>query len=321
MYAIIETKDDIISLVQIINAEEGFLKYVKNSIVKYDYNFIQNMSYDIFKKNKVFNGGKYLIKHKNKMFFVEKNIQTNKGFIYNNISYEIKIIVEWQLILNKAIINEDNDISCNIINPDPISNKFNENTINHEFNIKDIVSDSNICIIGEELNIKIMLIFNLLDKYSNDIEFMNNTLVITSNETTAAYYKHKYPTIITTHKYDLDLITESLKNKNGALIFDNCLKISGTDTDFEMFLNSNKLFILSMQYPLPINKIYREKFDYILLLAQNQISIQKKIYHHYANIFFSSFDLFTDLMKKYAYDYNCVIMNDNKVYKYKIQNI
>jgi len=79
---------------------------------------------------------------------------------------------------------------------------------------------------------------------------------------------------------------------------------------FELLFNGRHYhltFILTMQYPLGITPDLRTNFDYVFLLADDNINNLKKIFEHYAGCF-PNFDSFRQVYKQLTEDYGVMVL-------------
>lgn len=103
MFAIIENKDKNKSIVNFVNTSQDFLDYVKKEIKNDNFIYLTNISLSEIEDEKIFKNNKYLINYNdNKIIYVEKIINIDRGYIYNSRRIEVNILGEWKLIDNKV---------------------------------------------------------------------------------------------------------------------------------------------------------------------------------------------------------------------------
>jgi hypothetical protein len=101
------------------------------------------------------------------------------------------------------------------------------------------------------------------------------------------------------------------------LLMDDCLADNANwkkdDELRKIFMNGRHYYltyILTMQYPLGIGPDLRTNIDYVILLADNNIDNQMRMYKSFCGIF-PSFYAFKEVFLKLTDDYGCMII-DNK---------
>jgi hypothetical protein len=113
-------------------------------------------------------------------------------------------------------------------------------------------------------------------------------------------------------------IKEMKKPKDDSLmlIMDDCMSSKGTwlkdPNILELFFNGRHhhiSFILTMQFSLGIPPEMRSNFDYIFLLAEDQVSNRKRLYEHYAGIF-PTFDIFQQVFTDITENYGILVINN-----------
>ena len=102
MFAIIENKEKNKSIVNFVNTVQDFLDYVKKEIKNDNFIYLTNISLNEIEDEKIFKNNKYLINYNdNKIIYVEKIINIDRGYIYNSKRIEVNILGQWKLISNK----------------------------------------------------------------------------------------------------------------------------------------------------------------------------------------------------------------------------
>jgi hypothetical protein len=161
---------------------------------------------------------------------------------------------------------------------------------------------------------------------------------------TYIYYEFKSETIKRLLDRQTDLIDkakEKKKNENkdintkAFIVMDDCLASKGEwakdQTVAELLMNGRHYhitYILTMQFPLGIKPELRCNFDYVFLLANDNISDQKRLYEHYAGIF-PNFEAFKQVFAQLTADYGCMVLVNrdanadffDKVYYYKAPDL
>ena len=115
------------------------------------------------------------------------------------------------------------------------------------------------------------------------------------------------------------------KNDSLMLIMDDCMSSKGTwlkDPNIqELFFNGRHhhlSFILTMQYAMGIPPEYRSNFDYVFLLAEDNVANRKRLYDQYAGMF-PSFDIFQQVFTDVTDNYGMLVIN-NKIHSKDITN-
>jgi hypothetical protein len=129
-----------------------------------------------------------------------------------------------------------------------------------------------------------------------------------------------------------EILDEQKKNKGTkkmCVILDDCLSSKGTwakdQTISELLFNGRHYGIttfLTMQFPLALKPELRCNFDYVLLMSNDNLSDQKRIFDHYCGIF-PKFDLFRNTLSKLTENFRTmIIMNreGNKQIEEKIKH-
>jgi len=100
------------------------------------------------------------------------------------------------------------------------------------------------------------------------------------------------------------------------IVMDDCLASKGAwakDPPIHDLLFNGRhrqiMYILTMQFPLGIKPELRSNFDYIFLLADDQVSNLKRIYEHYAGMF-PDFHSFRQVFKQLTDDFGAMVIKN-----------
>jgi hypothetical protein len=191
-------------------------------------------------------------------------------------------------------------------------------------------------------------------------DIMNNLgiqsgIVISPTDKLDPFYKNFFPDTFIYHKYENHVIERLLyrqellaekneKNKKenkkmiddrAFIVMDDCLSSKGTwmrDEAISNLLYNGRhyhlTYILTMQYPLGITPELRCNFDYVFIMAEDNISNLKRIYEHYAGMF-PSFDIFKSVFSQLTANYGAMVINNrgsrtnflDKIFWYKAKNL
>jgi hypothetical protein len=200
------------------------------------------------------------------------------------------------------------------------------------FNLSDIKYEKNnpyILIIGSIGFDKSIVIKNIMDKINapakvvvhkvnNNNNYYNNINYIYNN-----YYSQLLNTLF--ERQEL-LIKDNLDNRT-ILTLDACLSSRcdwiNNDDIKELFNNKDKhkiMLILSMTFPLGIPLNYRETFDYVFLASEDFTNNKKRLYEHYGNYIFNTFEEFNKIFSIITGNYNNYMVLNMKDKKYFIYN-
>jgi hypothetical protein len=209
-----------------------------------------------------------------------------------------------------------------------------------QFDLNRMVEDPCIALIAKRGSGKSWVIRSIL-KYQPNIPC---GIIIAPTDKMTGFYKEFFPDLFIYYRFETDtlkqlfdrqykmIMKQAEKEKQGKrinpkslLVMDDCLSQKGSwirdETIAELFYNGRhyKLtFVISMQQPLGLSPELRGNLDYIFLLASDFISIQKKIYEHYAGIF-ETFDLFRKAYMECTADFGCMVI-DNRTKSPKIED-
>lgn len=256
--------------------------------------FYENVSLDDLKNNNFFENKFYLVNNNLNFYYVEKNvIGSNMSSPIINIIYECEL-VEFK---NDKIVDDFYEMD--------ITDLYSHHLHGHTCNI---------IIIGNDKLEKSQLVSNILDKCYSD--YIENTLIISSNVETNNFYKNKYPLAKVIYQYDTNEIKKILDNPipyyaiNGSIVFDDCTNINkhiNDDINFkELIMNSKnygKSIIMTFRYPPDLSPNFRSCYDYIFARNDNSEINQRRLYHHYFG-FFDTFYKFQQIFADTTHDKN-----------------
>ena len=178
-------------------------------------------------------------------------------------------------------------------------------------------------------------------------------VIISPTDEMSKFYGDFFPDLYIHYKYRSDILEklmyrqkqmlekEKEKKKEGKkidpraiLVMDDCLASKGSWMKDELintlFFNGRHYgitYILTMQFPLGISPELRNNFDYVFLLADDNVGNQKRLYEHYAGMF-PTFDAFRQAFTRMTKDYGCMVIcnrgvrNDiaDKIFWYRASN-
>jgi len=103
-------------------------------------------------------------------------------------------------------------------------------------------------------------------------------------------------------------------NTKAFIVMDDCLSSKGEwakdKTIYELLFNGRHyhiMYILTMQFPLGITPELRGNFDYVFLLADDNIGNQKRLYDHYAGSF-PCFEAFRQVFVQLTDDHGSMVL-------------
>lgn len=199
------------------------------------------------------------------------------------------------------------------------------NTITlHKFDLSNIKKDSHILIVGKPCSGKKVLVQNILDKISNNVDagllFSSSEKILPQLKNNDIFKNDTY------YKYDSEILSKFLsensvfldrKNKSLCVIFDRCRLDWNDQTLSELFQNGwqYRTYVIIIEDSLPhYEPEIRTSLDYAFIFNENVISIQKKIYEQYFYIdtfpYFTSFkNVFNQCTKE---PYNCIVVDNHQ---------
>lgn len=210
-----------------------------------------------------------------------------------------------------------------------------------KFNISEMVDHCTIAMIAKRATGKSFLTREIMFHKRN----IASTIAISRTEKLNSFYSDFIPDSFIYSEYDSSILSrvyerqsqinednkirkkEGKKEKDDSvmLIMDDCMSSKGTwlkDPNItELFFNGrhHKLsFILTMQYAVGIPPEMRSNFDYIFLLAEDNISNRKRLYDHYAGMF-PSFTSFCDAFSTITENYGIMVIN-NRIHSKDIRD-
>lgn len=198
-----------------------------------------------------------------------------------------------------------------------------------EFKLNMIGKHASIVVIAKRGSGKSFLCRALLDHFKN----IPVSAIICETERFDPFYSKFFPESFIYQFYTSELIEKLLnrqlkiKEKNDELkkigkrvdpsaliLMDDCFADSKSwknePTIKELLFNGRHYkitYILAMQFPLGISPALRSNFDYIFLLADDEMSNQKRIFEHYAGIF-PNFHAFRDIYSDLTINNGCMVL-------------
>ena len=220
-----------------------------------------------------------------------------------------------------------------------------------KFNISDMVDHCTIAMIAKRATGKSFLTREIMFQKKNIIA----AIAISRTEKLNSFYSEFIPDSYIYSEYTSDILTriynrqsimnednkrrlkenKQPKNDSLILIMDDCMSSKGTwlkdPNILELFFNGrhhHMSFILTMQFSLGIPPEMRSNFDYIFLLAEDQVSNRRRLYEHYAGIF-PTFDIFQQVFSDLTENYGILVINNrvhsknitDKIFWYKAKKV
>lgn len=220
-----------------------------------------------------------------------------------------------------------------------------------KFNINEMVDHCTIAMIAKRATGKSFLTREIMYQKKNIVA----AVAISRTEKLNSFYSEFIPDSYIYSEYNSDILTriynrQSIMNEDNKrrikldkpskddslmLIMDDCMSSKGTwlkdPNILELFFNGRHhhiSFILTMQFSLGIPPEMRSNFDYIFLLAEDQVSNRKRLYDHYAGIF-PTFDIFQQVFTDLTENYGMLVINNrvhsknitDKIFWYKAKKV
>jgi hypothetical protein len=218
------------------------------------------------------------------------------------------------------------------------------------FSLDMIVEHASIVMVAKRGSGKSWVVRSLLNHFKN----IPVGCIICPSDNVNPFYGNFFPQSYIHYKYDTEILESifarqklikkkaSEKEQLGKkidtrcfLIMDDCLASKGSwikdQVLKDIFFNGRHfsiMYILTMQFSLGITPELRGNFDYIFLLAEDIVSNMKRIYDHYAGMFYC-FEYFKQVFTRLTENFGCmVIVNrgvrnelQDKVFYYKAPNL
>jgi hypothetical protein len=208
-------------------------------------------------------------------------------------------------------IKQTKEITLKLKNSPP------EKMILQRFNIEDTVNDGHYVMIGKRGSGKSTAVRSIVENLWKN-KRIENCIVFSPTDKMNNFYSSFIQKENIYFELEPEIIENILKKQkqnkkaNICVVLDDCLSSKG---DFmknliisELLFNGRHYritYILTMQFPLIIKPELRCNFDYVLLLADDTISNQKRIFDYYAGIF-PNFDGFRQTFIQATEDYGCL---------------
>lgn len=107
------------------------------------------------------------------------------------------------------------------------------------------------------------------------------------------------------------------KDKRAFVILDDCFYYESWTKDrnirrlLENRRNYDTLIVITMQFAMGITQTLRSQIDYIFIARQNMPSMRKRLYESYTSNVFPSFEVFCQVMDRYTYNFEFVVIAKN----------
>lgn len=213
------------------------------------------------------------------------------------------------------------------------------------WDIKNIVKHPVILLIGKRRTGKTKIVKDYL---RNNNQYSSGILISPTEMVTNEFSANIPPPLIH-HKFDSGLLSNVIKRQTYItekvkhdpqykfvdpsifIIMDDCLadkKLWVNDENIgTIFYNGRHLqitFIITVQYLKGIPPSLRENVDYVILLREPRLNVQKKIYDEFAGMF-GNFDFFRAVLDECTDNYKCLVLDigsqskklEESVYWYK----
>ena len=204
-----------------------------------------------------------------------------------------------------------------------------------EFSLDEMSAHPSIVMIAKRGSGKSWLARAILQKYK-DIPV---GVIISPTEIDNPFYSKFFPQSFIYHEYNSQIIKKILlrqkkiikkaneREQSGKppidpriiIIMDDCLASKGSwardPLIHDLLFNGRHrqiMYILTMQFPLGIIPELRSNFDYIFLLADDQISNLRRIWEHYAGVF-PDFYSFRQVFKQLTDNYGSMVLKNRGV--------
>lgn len=314
MYAICQTQNNIESIIDVVDQEKDFLQVIinlvknmpNNNYQQIDNSFTSNIKYDA-----KFGQGKYLLVNPREIIFVEKYQNISMGWVYNATMTNVNILYVWRLInisdtlkikkSDNAFSSIDNYVSC-------IKN-FNMDSIK-EYPTIMVVTKNN----DDDLKIRLLEQLLLKLNVTNCNNFMDNSLLISSDETFNELCAKKYPKMVESKTQDNNLIGEHLNKYNGCIIVNECREPM-CDNLVGAIMNGrhyNMAVIIFKQASDQDSRNIRNDLNYIFLGYEESDENNKLIHDQYCS-FFPTLKSYQTIYTKVRENYNFMVVNNINV--------
>jgi len=202
-----------------------------------------------------------------------------------------------------------------------------------KFDMSKIPKGSVIGLIGKRNTGKSFLVKDLL-YYKRDVPIGT---VISASEGSNKFYSDMMPSLFVHEDYSPEVINNLVKRQKlvtkkmedqirlygktnidpyAFLIMDDMMFDANRwlkDTNIkEIFMNGrhfNLMFLITMQFSLGMDPVFRGQLDYVFILRENIVSNRKRLYDHYAGMF-PTFEIFCQVMNQCTENYECLIIDN-----------
>lgn len=152
-------------------------------------------------------------------------------------------------------------------------------------------------------------------------------VIISSTDKIDMFYSKRYPNAEIHHEYNSEIITRVFEKQqnnenNLIIIFDDCFPSYGPSDKnliklFENHEELNLTIYMTLLYPMFLHPRIKAAFTHVFLFAENNISIQKKLYEQYAKIY-SKFEDFQKEYINWTQDYGVMVIDrrTGEIFKY-----
>lgn len=221
----------------------------------------------------------------------------------------------------------------------------------NEFDLNSMVENPAIIMVAKRGSGKSWVVRAVLNHFSKTVPF---GIIICPTDKMNGFYSSFVPDSYIYYEFKTEVIEKVLgrqqdiiekgkirkamgkkTNPKMFIVMDDCLSSKGEWAKdpkiHELLFNGRHyqiMYILTMQFPLGIKPELRTNFDYIFLLADDNINNLKRLYDHYAGVF-PNFEAFRQVFSQLTSDFgSMVIVNREcksnlfeKIYYYKAPDL
>lgn len=273
MYCICEITNDKETIIKIINSKDSFNVYIR-TLNDNSHDFLYDLTLTQITNDQKIKIGSYLLKCDDIIHLIEKYETINKGYFYNSVTIDTKILKSWK-VMNYEILTpkkQDTKLQLNNFDFGNTSGGGVNMIIGNNPKTKNKIIDK---IIKQNDGCKIIVFLkHLCDKIH--------------------YTKNLYENLEVYEKIDNEVLEKlfdvnNLGNK--VVIFEDCVRFDksiNNDYITQLFHNSRHFTIntiFTQKSPTKISPQYRCNIDNLFLLKEGIMSNKRLLFNNYAGIF------------------------------------
>ena len=305
MYYIEQTCENETSIVgKATNEKHFFGKIINYMRVNYSsYQLLKSITLDTLKSCAKYEEGTYLLVNDKCLQLVIKTKSITKGYIYNSVNLDTKILYTWTLIKTGDMIpvkNNEISINPNIYNVLPFP--------------KNKLHDSKLIIISGKTGTGIYtLVRSIIPKLNKteDSEFNKNILVVSPSERITGYYSINFPGCKAICEINYDSIKQHIDEKKGCIIFDDCYNTKNIYDLPEYILTPQiPIVFVCQSHQVWIESELNIYVDYIFNKNEIYKFKIKNLWENYRN-YIPDFDIFERIFNNYTRGHGTFVI-DNK---------